>query len=165
MINNDCFESNYLELIAARKKLYQTYQSETSSKRRLHRIGFGIKACDTSTEKEISPEYNGKAASSGIVTGEALVVQQFDSRADYSGKILITHYTDPGWTIIFPLLKGIVLEKGNILSHGAILSRELGIPCIVKVDRITETIKTGDILELDGTKGTLRILKHHGDSL
>lgn len=83
------------------------------------------------------------------VTGEALVLTAFDPSAVYAGKILVTRQTDPGWTIVFPLVKAIVVERGGMLSHAAIISRELGIPCIMGVEGATDMIRSGARITID----------------
>ncbi|KAH7953083.1 hypothetical protein HPB49_004272 [Dermacentor silvarum] len=72
------------------------------------------------------------------------------------GEILVTTATDTGWTPYFPLLAGVVTEIGGPLSHGAVVAREYGLPCIVGIEGITTMIATGDFLQLDGNTGVLR---------
>ena len=88
-----------------------------------------------------------------------MVLKEIDYKADFSGKILITHATDPGWTIVFPLLKGVITETGGLLSHASIISRELGIPCMVKVPQATKFLRTGDLIEMNALSGEISIIK------
>ena len=67
--------------------------------------------------------------------------------------------TDPGWVFLLATAKGIISEKGSLLSHTAIISRELKIPSIVGVNNLLNTIKSGDIIEMDGTTGVINIVK------
>lgn len=90
-----------------------------------------------------------------LISGIALTLKQFDPSADFCGKILVTKYTDPGWTVVFPLLKGLIVERGGMLSHAAIVARELNIPCIVGVDNATEYIKSGTKIKMDLDNGTI----------
>lgn len=90
------------------------------------------------------------------LSGVALVLKSFDPAADFEGKILVTRQTDPGWTIIFPLLKGVVVERGGMLSHAAIVARELNIPCIVGVEHATENIVSGMNIKLDLQNGLIQ---------
>ena len=87
--------------------------------------------------------------------GTALVLAEFDPSVNFEDKILITKQTDPGWTIIFPLLKGLIVERGGMLSHAAIIARELNIPCIVGVDSATAFIKNGSHIQMDLAKGEI----------
>jgi pyruvate,water dikinase len=78
-------------------------------------------------------------------------------RADgTTGKILIARSTDPGWVFLMLCSKGIVVEKGSVLSHTAIIGRELGIPTIVGVKNATRIIPTGSQIRIDGGKGVIR---------
>ena len=65
--------------------------------------------------------------------------------------------TDPGWVFLLTLSKGIIVEKGSLLSHTAIISRELKIPSIVGIKGVTERLKTGDIIYMNGSTGEIRI--------
>lgn len=89
-------------------------------------------------------------------SGVAITLKDFDPAANFEGKILVTCQTDPGWTIIFPLLKGIVVERGGMLSHAAIVARELNIPCIVGVEHATEHIPDGTRITLDLQTGFVK---------
>lgn len=91
-------------------------------------------------------------------SGMALTLKKFDPAADFAGKILVTCQTDPGWTIIFPLLKGVVVERGGMLSHAAIVARELNIPCIVGAEHATEFISSGMNISLDLRNGLIQKL-------
>lgn len=71
------------------------------------------------------------------------------------GDVLICRYTDVGWSPYFPLISGLVTEMGGLLSHGAVVARECGIPCIVNTPAATDMLQTGDMVILNGTEGTL----------
>ena len=75
-----------------------------------------------------------------------------------SGAVLVTRQTDPGWGPIFPLVSGLVIERGGMLSHGAILAREYGIPTVVGVANAVGRITTGTCLEVDGDRGDVRLI-------
>jgi len=89
------------------------------------------------------------------IFGMVLVLPEFNPSVNFEGKILVTKQTDPGWTIIFPLLKGLIVERGGMLSHAAIVARELNIPCIVGVDNATTFIKDGSHIQMDLDKGEI----------
>ena len=72
--------------------------------------------------------------------------------------ILVTKNTDPAWIYIMSRSKGLISEKGSMLSHTAIIGRELGIPTLVGVKNATHQIKTGDKLRIDGSTGEVKIL-------
>ena len=99
----------------------------------------------------------GIAASTGLAQGRARVATSpAEGRELVAGEILVARFTDPGWTPIFPLAAAVVTEIGGMLSHGAVVAREYGIPAVVNVAGATSRIQTGDLLEVDGSKGEVR---------
>ena len=74
------------------------------------------------------------------------------------GSVLVAEHTDPGWILIFPSALGVLVERGSLLSHAAIVARELGIPAIVSVPGVTSWLADGDLVELDGSTGVVRKL-------
>lgn len=74
------------------------------------------------------------------------------------GDILVAPFTDPGWTPYFLPASAIVMDMGGLLSHGSIVAREYGIPAVVNVGPATETIVTGQLLEVDGDRGEVRLI-------
>lgn len=100
----------------------------------------------------------GTGCSNGIVSGTARVIENIDEIDKLEiGDILITKFTDTGWTSKFAILKGIVTEYGGILCHAAIVSREYGIPCIVSCYDVTKKIKDGSSITINGTTGEVII--------
>jgi phosphohistidine swiveling domain-containing protein len=71
--------------------------------------------------------------------------------------VLVTRQTDPGWGPIFPLISGLVIERGGMLSHGAIIAREFGIPSVVGVKDATRLIAHGSSITVDGDRGLVHI--------
>ena len=74
--------------------------------------------------------------------------------------ILVCPSTDPSWTALFTRITGLVVERGSMLSHSAIVAREMGIPAVVGVQGATSAVNTGDRLRLDGAAGHVQILQH-----
>ena len=72
--------------------------------------------------------------------------------------MLVTRQTDPGWAPVFFMVSGLVMERGGMLSHGAIVAREYGIPTVVGVKNATRKIQTGQVVEIDGDEGSVRIV-------
>lgn len=102
----------------------------------------------------------GIAASTGAVEGRAHVAASAEiGRELTAGQILVARFTDPGWTPIFPLAAAVVTEIGGVLSHGAIVAREFGIPAVVNVQKATQQIHSGDLLQVDGSNGRVTILE------
>ena len=75
------------------------------------------------------------------------------------GEILVTRFTDPGWTPVLGLVSGIVTEVGGLLSHAAVIGREYGIPAVLNVPDATRILKTGQRVEIDGRAGTVKVLE------
>ena len=78
-----------------------------------------------------------------------------DARLD--GEILVAERTDPGWVPLYPSVSGLLIERGSILSHSAIVAREMGIPTIVGIAGLVSTLKTGQVVTMDGGTGTVRV--------
>jgi phosphoenolpyruvate synthase/pyruvate phosphate dikinase len=96
----------------------------------------------------------GLGVSPGKISGKACVLKDLQDHSKIrKGDILVTVALDPGWVHIFPLISGLVLEVGGLLSHGSIIAREFGIPAVVNIDRATERISSGENISLDGTEG------------
>jgi pyruvate,water dikinase len=103
---------------------------------------------------------NGETASPGRVAGPARIIRQpEDLFAFQEGDIVVAQYTDPSWAPVLSLVSGLVLEVGGLLSHGAIVAREYGIPALIQVDGAVERIRNGDRLELDTERGCVRVLR------
>jgi len=100
--------------------------------------------------------FKGIAVSRGIVKAKAAVIKNPEVDSDVKGKILVTKMTDPGWVFLMSQASGLLSEKGSLLSHTAIVGRELGIPAVVGIPGVSEILKSGEMLELDGGAGTIR---------
>jgi pyruvate,water dikinase len=102
----------------------------------------------------------GLAACGGTSTAAAAILHDVSESDRLSaGDILVTRQTDPGWAPIFPLVSGLVIERGGMLSHGAIIAREFGIPSVVGVHGATTRIAHGARVHVDGDRGLVRILE------
>lgn len=103
----------------------------------------------------------GLNASPGIVEGVARVLTDIQCAHELkNGEILVTESTDPAWSAAFMKVGGLVLETGGVLSHGAILAREFGIPAVTHVKGATKLIKTGQRIRVDGTRGRVMFLEN-----
>ncbi|MDX2085563.1 MAG: PEP/pyruvate-binding domain-containing protein [Candidatus Melainabacteria bacterium] len=102
----------------------------------------------------------GLAACPGRVEAPVVVLLQPDVSLSLVGKILVAQQTDPSWVVLFPGLAGLVVERGSMLSHSAIVAREMGIPAVVGVPNATTLLVTGDEIRLDGSRGTVERLEH-----
>jgi len=104
---------------------------------------------------------SGQACSPGIVRGPVRIVRDPRDAEIQQGEILVAQRTDPGWVMIFPLVTGMIMERGSLLSHSAIVARELRIPAVVGVEDACSWLRDGDWVELDGASGTIRRLEQH----
>jgi len=102
---------------------------------------------------------HGRPASRGVVEGVARVAHTLaDAAALQPGEILVTPITDIGWTPYFSLIGGLVTDLGSAVSHGAVIAREYGLPCVVNTREGTRFLKSGERIRLDGDKGTVERL-------
>ena len=100
----------------------------------------------------------------GVVRGTVRVVHNPREARLPAGCILVAEHTDPGWIMLFPSAAGLLVERGSLLSHSAIVARELGIPAVVSISGLTSWLCDGDQVELDGAQGTVRRIstqEHH----
>ena len=154
---------NKSEIIYKRKELYQSYKT-LPTYNRIIATKDGIKSLKGMAklrQKSIAQEryLTGVPCSSGRVRAEAVVIENIEDAIDVKDKIIIAKMTDPGWVFLLISAKGIITEKGSLLSHTAIISRELKLPSIVAVNNVTKLIKTGDIVEMDASSGEIWIEK------
>jgi rifampicin phosphotransferase len=153
-LNGNILSKNILSLqeeIIKRKKEFYRYKSSLPPKF----LKNGIEFDDTVTEYDQNAIY-GAAASPGIFTGKARVVESIEELSQLENdEILITSNTDPAWTAVFSKVGGLITETGGILSHGAVISREYRIPAVTAVKGATTLFKTGEKLVVDGNEGVV----------
>jgi pyruvate,water dikinase len=150
-------------LIAQRRREYDVFRTWTLPSRVTTR---GIvlaslskpDAAAPSTAPTATRELQGVACSAGRVQARARVVRRPEQNLDIKGEILIAPMTDPGWVFLMVPAAGLVVERGSILSHTAIIGRELGIPTVVGVADATTLIADGQLVEIDGGTGVVRVL-------
>ncbi|KOR89509.1 phosphoenolpyruvate synthase [Paenibacillus solani] len=100
----------------------------------------------------------GLPVSSGVIEGRARVILNMEDAELENGDILVTAFTDPSWTPLFVSIKGLVTEVGGLMTHGAVIAREYGLPAVVGVDNATKRIKDGQRIRVHGTDGYIEIL-------
>ena len=103
----------------------------------------------------------GRGVSKGIFRGEVLKIKSLQEvrATEAKGKILLSYSTDPGWFPYLNMAGGLITERGSLLSHSAILARELEKPAVVNIPNIMEELKSGDIVEIDGDLGICSVIK------
>ncbi len=100
----------------------------------------------------------GLPVSSGVIEGRARVILNMEDANLENGDILVTVFTDPSWTPLFVSIKGLVTEVGGLMTHGAVIAREYGLPAVVGVENATKLIKDGQRIRVHGTEGYIEIL-------
>ena len=100
----------------------------------------------------------GLAVSGGTIEGRARVILDMADADLEEGDILVTASTDPSWTPLFLAIKGLVTEVGGLMTHGAVIAREYGLPAVVGVEHATQLIEDGQRIRLNGTDGYIEIL-------
>ena len=100
----------------------------------------------------------GLPVSSGVIEGRARVILNPEDAVLEDGDILVTSFTDPSWTLLFVSIKGLVTEVGGLMTHGAVIAREYGLPAVVGVENATKLITDGQRIRVHGTEGYVEIL-------
>ncbi|WP_312810911.1 phosphoenolpyruvate synthase [Sedimentibacter sp.] len=146
---------NY-NIIEERKREYEVYEKLTPPR------------VMTSDGEIITGEYDtgnipqnaliGVPVSSGVIEGRARIVLNLEDADIEEGDILVTAFTDPSWTPLFISIKGLITEVGGMMTHGAVVAREYGLPAVVSVENATKLIKDGQKIRVNGTKGYVEIL-------
>ena len=114
-------------------------------------------AAEPSPPRNSNNIYKGISACGGIVKGQAKILNSvLEAKKIQPGDILVTKQTDPGWAPVFPLISGLVVERGGMLSHGVIVAREFGIPAVVGIKDITSIIKDGTEILVNGENGSIQ---------
>lgn len=121
-------------------------------------VNFGNNYKSVTNDDNIISDLKGLGCCSGIVEGVARVITNPKNIQLQKDEILVAERTDPGWIMLFSTAKGVLVEHGSLLSHVAIVVRELGIPSIVSVNNLTKQIKDGDRIRFNGTTGEIEIL-------
>ncbi|MCM3629431.1 phosphoenolpyruvate synthase [Paenibacillus glycanilyticus] len=144
------------QIVSKRKEEYQRYEKLTPPR------------VITSDGEIISGQYKrdnlpaeaiaGLPVSSGVVEGRARVILNMEDAVLEEGDILVTSFTDPGWTPLFVSIKGLVTEVGGLMTHGAVIAREYGLPAVVGVENATKRIKDGQRIRVHGTEGYIEWL-------
>ncbi|MFC0212064.1 phosphoenolpyruvate synthase [Paenibacillus chartarius] len=143
-------------IISKRKEEYKLYEKLTPPR------------VITSDGEIIAGKYNrenlpaeaiaGLPVSSGVTEGRARVIFNLEDADLSDGDILVTSFTDPSWTPLFVSIKGLVTEVGGLMTHGAVIAREYGLPAVVGVENATKLIKDGQRIRVHGTEGYIEVL-------
>ena len=103
-------------------------------------------------------ELRGLGCCPGVVRAPVRIIHDPHQARDLNGHILVAERTDPGWTLLFPVARGLLVQRGSLLSHSAIVAREMGLPCVVGIAGLLAALRDDELVEMDGTAGTVRRL-------
>jgi pyruvate,water dikinase len=149
-------------LVALRKREYAAFAAEAEPAERFHTIGLPYHRQDYAPEGgDARPDgvMQGVSCCPGKRTGTVRVIRAPEDDLRLSGEILAAPRTDPGWIPLYPSISALLIEKGSVLSHSAIVAREMGIPTVVGIENLTRRLKDGDRVEVDAGAGTVRIVE------
>ena len=144
------------QIISKRKDEYKSYEKLTPP--RVITSDGEIIAGEYKRENLPADAIVGLPVSSGVIEGRARVILNLEDAVLEGGDILVTSFTDPSWTPLFVSIKGLVTEVGGLMTHGAVIAREYGLPAVVGVENATRLIKEGQRIRVNGTDGYVEIL-------
>ncbi|ARO88249.1 phosphoenolpyruvate-utilizing protein [Nitrosospira lacus] len=150
--------------VAERNRLFEQWSQEIAPDVLIdpaQYLTWGLREQDiTAAPENDSSRYQGIPTGTGRARGKARLFRHpSESYRLQPGDILVAPSTDPGWTPLFLIAGGLVVEAGGYLSHGAIVAREFGIPAVVNLPGILDRLKDGDMVEVDGTSGVVTLLE------
>jgi pyruvate,water dikinase len=161
-VNGNAVTADLRGLVALRRAEFERYRQSDPPAARFETVGAVYHAqsyrakTTTAHEGGDANERRGIGCCPGIVRGVVCVIHDPRNARLPAGSVLVADHTDPGWIMLFPSASGLLVERGSLLSHSAIVARELGIPAVVSIPGLTEWLRNGDIVELDGARGTVR---------
>jgi phosphohistidine swiveling domain-containing protein len=146
-------------LVELRKSEYQAFNKNDADDRfETHGVTYMGNKYRNTTQAEEKADLSGIGCSPGIIEQEVQIVHSPRDVKNLNGKIMVCESTDPGWVTLFPTCSAIIVERGSLLSHSAIVSREMGIPCIVGVSNALTRLKNGDRIKINGSSGKIELL-------
>jgi pyruvate,water dikinase len=145
-------------LVALRKAEFEGYRQADAPADRFETRGIvhqgnSFQAKGTMDIEANGDQRRGLGCCPGVVRGPVRIITDPRHATLQMGDVLVAERTDPGWIMLFPSAAGLLVERGSLLSHSAIVAREMGIPAIVSLGGVTRWLKDGDWVELDGSKG------------
>jgi pyruvate,water dikinase len=157
-------ETDLKAVVARRRENYRVFQGRNPDERMVLRgtvyRNFIVQSVPVRQTKGTGGDsdelwLHGIPCSPGTVSAEAIVVENHATTPSVAGKIIVARMTDPGWIFLIVSAAGLIIEKGSLLSHTAIIGRELGIPTIVGVTGATRCIRSGMRIKMDGSTGQI----------
>ncbi len=164
-IQGTAVTTNLLQMVEQRRLQWAAYDESEVPDRFYTRGAPGFAGAQQWAAQVVQPETDhtterylqGTGCCRGVVSAEVVVVTNPRQCNDLNGKILVARQTDPGWAPLFPLASGLLVERGSLLSHSAVVAREMGIPAVVSIKGLLHTLSTGDRVTLDGSTGCIQV--------
>jgi pyruvate,water dikinase len=156
--------TDLMGLVGIRSAEYRRFAAEPSPGDRFRTWG-PVWSKNEFRGKAVVPETGGLvglAACPGHVEARVVRVTDPNNAGNVDGAIMVAYRTDPGWVPLFPRIAGLVVERGSLLSHSAVVAREMGIPTVVAVPGVMDALATGDMIRLDAVAGTIDIMGKSG---
>jgi len=152
--------ANLLGIVARRRRLYDVEMRRRRIPRLLLSDGTDVEAAMMAAaaalpQQAAADRLAGTPASAGTATGKVRVIMDPVGARLEPGEILVAPSTDPGWTPLFMTAGALVMEMGGVVSHGAVVAREYGIPAVVGVADATTRLRDGQSVTVDGAAGTV----------
>jgi len=154
---------NVAGLVALRKAEFEQYHNDVPPPERFQTRGFffqpipaPVEAPEDTEDESADDTRKGLGCCPGIVRARVRVIRDPRGAVLQRGDILVAERTDPGWIMLFPSAAGVLVERGSLLSHSAIVSREMGIPSIVSIPGLMRWLNDGDFIEMDGARGIIK---------
>jgi pyruvate,water dikinase len=151
-------QRDWLSLVQTRRQAFQQEKQRGRVPRLLLSDGETVYEGVAAPMTEDDGAIHGDPVSPGVVEGVVQVVLTPHDAQLAPGEILVCPGTDPSWTPLFLAAGGLVMEVGGMMTHGAVVAREYGLPAVVGVDRITERLQTGQRVRVDGSSGQVVVL-------
>ena len=153
--------TNLKALVAVRKTEFEQHRQANAPADRFETRGIihqgnQFQSIKTASVSMIGDTRQGLGCCPGIVRGKVRVITDPRNTVIQPSEILVAERTDPGWIMLFPAAAAVLVERGSLLSHAAIVAREMGIPAIVSIAGITQWLRDGDEVEMDGSSGIVR---------
>ncbi|MFK7768585.1 MAG: PEP/pyruvate-binding domain-containing protein [Mariniblastus sp.] len=151
------------ELAKLRRSEFEDFKNEPSPDSRFETFGFAYHKNsflnqNTAPVELDDDQLKGTGCCPGTVTNSVRVLNNPSDNLALSGEILVAERTDPGWVPLYPAVSGILIERGSILSHSAVVAREMGIPTIVGISGLLEHVADGDTVAMNGASGVVQLI-------
>jgi pyruvate,water dikinase len=150
-------------IVGDRRARFEGYRIGPAPAARLETIGpvlVAMRSMPTVAETAVGrTTLAGTAVCAGIVRGTCRVIEDPRDSTPQPGEIVVARSTDPGWVPVLMAASGLLVERGSLLSHSAIVARELGLPTIVGIDGLMAAIGNGQVVEMDGSTGVVRLVR------